>query len=234
MSAFQSRAASLNSPSELAAEVIALVSNKAIVGSSDWVRQAHQFGSRNDLLRSQGSLCARIRTAAAEYRRCQRDEFAHQVVTLQREIGRRLSGIRFRLESVAVRLDQHHRLRLTSFSRGNDVNSIAQRNDFGSGNLLIAKRRQVAGIFTEQRHRGGCAEAEFSLQPGLRRLNVADAEQRGVHAHLNLVDGFWIEAMLTANELCGVDRRMGKVTRCVVLEEIVADQEFSRESIERF
>ncbi len=173
-------------------------------------------------------IASRVR--AAEYRRCQRDEFAHQVVTLQREIGRRLSGIRFRLESVAVRLDQHHRLRLTSFSRGDNAHAIAQGHHLGRRDFRIAEGCEVAGILAQQGHRGGRAHAEFPLEAGLGLLNIADAEQRGVHAHLNLVDGLRIEAMLTANELCGVDRRMRQVTRCVVLEEIVADQEFSRES----
>src|ERR1019366_9664183 len=63
---------------------------------------------------------------------------------------------------------------------------------------------------------------------------IAHAEKRGMNAHLDFIDGFRIEVMLGANLLRRINRRVREIAGGVVLEERLANQEASLESIERF
>ena len=66
---------------------------------------------------------------------------------------------------------------------GSMLTLLAQRDQVGPPRGGVAEERFLEGVLARERQRGGHAQRELALQPGRRRLDVADAEVAGRDLH---------------------------------------------------
>src|SRR5215472_12518850 len=152
-------------------------------------------------------------------------ELPLESLTLKVEVGGGLPGIGFRFELASPSGNDHARPSLRRLVDGDNADAIAKRHQIRIYHSSIAEGPQVTGVLAAQRHRGGGAQAELSLEPGSRRLDIAYLEQAARHADLHVVDRLRVEMIFCLNAGSRVDGRVREVTRRVVLEERVANQE---------